>query len=157
MQGTPAGRRSWGTENSGMQSQSSVTGELPGRLRRRRRLVADAVLACAWVMCLLTAEPVSASAVSTGPHGSGSWTVYHGDKSGTGVAGPVTSVDTSHRAWTSPALDGQIYGEPLVFGRRIYVATENDTVYALSAATGSVQWSAHLGSPVPATSLPCGD
>ena len=40
---------------------------------------------------------------------------------------------------------------------RVYVATENDTVYALSAATGKVAWSRHLASPVPASSLPCGD
>ena len=54
-------------------------------------------------------------------------------------------------------LDGQIYGEPLVYVGRVYVATENDTVYALSAATGTVAWSAHLGQPVPAGSLPCGN
>jgi polyvinyl alcohol dehydrogenase (cytochrome) len=69
----------------------------------------------------------------------------------------VTSVDTSTQVWTSPTLDGQIYGEPLVYAGRVYVATENDTVYALSAATGAVAWSAHLGHPVPAGSLPCGD
>ena len=54
-------------------------------------------------------------------------------------------------------MDGQIYGEPLVYAGRVYVATENNTVYALSAATGAVAWSAHLGPPVPAGSLPCGD
>ncbi len=37
------------------------------------------------------------------------------------------------------------------------MATENDTVYALSAGTGAIAWSAHLGHPVPASSLPCGD
>jgi outer membrane protein assembly factor BamB len=83
--------------------------------------------------------------------------VYHGDPAGDGVAAAVSAVDTSAPAWTSPALDGQLYGEPLVSGGRVYVATENDTVYALSAATGAVAWSAHLGSPVPSGSLPCGD
>ena len=71
--------------------------------------------------------------------------------------GGVASVRTSARAWTSPALDGEIYGEPLSFAGRVYVATENDTVYALSAGTGDVIWSAHLGAPVPAADLPCGD
>ena len=37
------------------------------------------------------------------------------------------------------------------------MATENDTVYALSAATGAVVWSTHLATPVPASLLPCGD
>ena len=83
--------------------------------------------------------------------------MYHGDVAGSGVAGPTASVNTVTRAWTSPALDGEIYGEPLVSSGRVYVATENDTVYALSAATGAVDWSAHLGTPVPSASLPCGD
>jgi outer membrane protein assembly factor BamB len=98
----------------------------------------------------------SASGGGTGP-GSGSWTVYHHDPAGSGVVTSVVTVDTSHRAWTSPALDGEIYGEPLVWSGRIYVATENDTVYALSPGTGAVAWSAHLASPVPSGSLPCGD
>jgi outer membrane protein assembly factor BamB len=83
--------------------------------------------------------------------------VYHHDPAGDGAASAVSKVDTSASVWTSPALDGQIYVEPLVFAGRVYVATENDTVYALSAATGAVAWSAHLGSPVPSGSLPCGD
>jgi len=73
------------------------------------------------------------------------------------VAAAVTRVDTAAPAWTSPALDGQLYGEPLVYAGRVYVATENDTVYALAAATGRVAWSVHLGSPAQASSLPCGD
>ena len=87
----------------------------------------------------------------------GAWTVYHGDLAGGGVARSVSSVDTGTRAWTSPPLDGQLYGEPLADGGRVYVATENDTVYALSATTGAVEWSSHLGSPVPSGSLPCGN
>jgi len=69
----------------------------------------------------------------------------------------VTSVDVASPAWTSTTFDGALYGEPLVFGGRVFVATENDTVYALSAANGTVEWSVHLASPVPSQSLPCGD
>ena len=104
--------------------------------------------------------PAVAAVVSPpadGPAGPGSWTVYHGDPAGEGVAPPVTAVDTKAPVWTSPAVDGQIYGEPLVYAGHVFVATENDTVYALSAATGAVTWSTHLGVPVPAGSLPCGD
>ncbi len=86
-----------------------------------------------------------------------SWTVYHGDPQGSGVAASVSAVHLSSRAWTSPALDGQLYGQPLVSGRRVFVATEDDTVYALSAATGAVEWTSHVGTPVPAGSLPCGN
>jgi outer membrane protein assembly factor BamB len=98
-----------------------------------------------------------AATPSPGPAESSSWTVYHSDSAGTGVATAVTAVNTGTRAWTSPALDGDIYGEPLVYADRVYVATENDTVYALSSATGVIVWSDHLGTPVPSSSLPCGN
>ena len=82
--------------------------------------------------------------------------MYHGDAAGTGTAARRPG---GHRirAWTSAALDGEIYGEPLVWAGRVYVATENNTVYALSAATGKVAWSAPSGHPGPVGSLPCGD
>lgn len=105
----------------------------------------------------LAAAAAMAPAHSHGPAGTPSWTVYHDDPAGSGVAAGVGSVDTAARAWTSPTLDGQLYGEPLVFGDRVYVATERDTVYALSAATGAVAWSARLGIPVPSGLLPCGN
>jgi outer membrane protein assembly factor BamB len=111
-----------------------------------------ALAAIAWA-----AGGPAAAAVSPGPAGGTAWTVYHDGPAGTGVAPDVTSVNTTARAWTSPALDGQIFGEPLVFDGRVYVATENDTVYALNASSGARVWSAHLGTPVPATDLPCGD
>jgi polyvinyl alcohol dehydrogenase (cytochrome) len=122
--------------------------------RRARRWPAAviALAAIAWA-----AGGTAVAAASPGPAGGTSWTVYHDSPAGTGVAPGVTSVDTANRAWTSPSLDGEIYGEPLVFDGRVYVATENDTVYALSAATGGKVWSAHLATPVPSTDLPCGD
>ena len=99
---------------------------------------------------------ISSPNASSSP-GAGSWTVYHGDPAGSGTAASAHRVDTTSRAWTSAALDGEIYGEPLVSAGRVYVATENNTVYALSAATGAVAWSRHLATPVPSSSLPCGD
>jgi outer membrane protein assembly factor BamB len=115
------------------------------------------VLAATAAIWIAGAGYASAATKPAQPAASGSWTVYHHDAAGTGVVDSVAAVDTMTPAWTSPALDGEIYGEPLVSAGRVYVATENDTVYALSAATGAVAWSAHLGSPVPAGSLPCGD
>ena len=116
---------------------------------------------------LALAQGASASQSASGPAGPATsatvgaaapaWTVYHGDGAGSGVAPSVTSVDVSSPAWTSPALDGSLYGEPLVSGGLVFVATENDTVYALSAASGAIAWSSHLAAPVPASSLPCGD
>ena len=118
---------------------------------------AAVLLALAAVTWASGSGAAGAATLSSGLAGPGSWPVYHQDAAGRGVAERVTAVDTATRAWTSPALDGEIYGEPLVSSGRVYVATENDTVYALSSATGAVVWSAHLGPPVPAGSLPCGD
>ena len=98
-------------------------------------------------------RPTSAAATP----GDSSWTVYHQDPAGNGVATSAAAVNTSSPAWTSPTLDGQVYGEPLVSGGQVFVATENDTVYALSSATGAVIWTTHLGTPAPSGSLPCGD
>jgi len=132
----------------------------PAVTRRPRSLPGKpalvALAAVAWVIGGSSAG-TDAAAISSRPVHASSWTVYHQDAAGHGVAAPVAAVDTATRAWTSPALDGEIYGEPLVWSGRVYVATENDTVYALSSATGAVLWSAHLGTPVPAESLPCGD
>ena len=101
--------------------------------------------------------PVVGAATSSTTPGDTSWTRYHHDPAGSGVAAPVASVDTATPAWTSPGLDGQVYGEPLVSGGQVFVATENDTVYALSSSTGALVWSTHVGTPVPSGSLPCGD
>jgi len=84
------------------------------------------------------------------------WTVYHHDPRGTGDASAI-DLSPAHLAWISPALDGQLYGEPLVSGGTIVVATENDTIYALDAATGHLRWATQIGMPVPAAALPCGD
>src|SRR5215831_1415044 len=53
-------------------------------------------------------------------------------------------------------VSGQVYAQPLVVGSTVVVATENDWVYGLDAATGAVNWSTHFGtawniakSPVP--------
>jgi len=99
---------------------------------------------------------------SAGPGGAVSgaganWTSYHGDAEATGVQAAPTSLLPSRPAWTSPVLDGQLYGEPLVADGRVVAATENDTVYVMAADSGRILWSRHLASPVPSGDLPCGD
>jgi polyvinyl alcohol dehydrogenase (cytochrome) len=92
------------------------------------------------------------------PGSTASWLTYGGAFSRTSAdtADPAFTHAPS-KAWTSPALDGPLYGEPLIFRNQVLVATENDTVDALSATDGTVAWSDHLASPVPASRLPCGD
>jgi outer membrane protein assembly factor BamB len=85
------------------------------------------------------------------------WPTYHGNAEATAIMPTSPKLLPSRSAWTSPSLDGQLYGEPLVADGRIIAATENDTVYVLSARTGKVLWSRHLATAVPSGDLPCGD
>src|SRR5262245_19212786 len=101
-----------------------------GRGSWRRGLVPGAVSAAvaavtatfaafaAFAALVPAAGPASAA---SRPRPGGDWTVYHHDRSGSGRAGPVTTVHTGRRAWTSPQLDGELYGEPLVWSGRVYV------------------------------------
>jgi polyvinyl alcohol dehydrogenase (cytochrome) len=124
-------------------------------LRGIRAVVAGGVLVVAGGLGVTLAAP---GVTGAAPAGFGSnWTVYHQNGLGTGVDPAGTDLDSAHLAWSSPRLDGQIYGEPLVDGGRVYVATENDTVYALAANSGAVLWSTHIATPVPSADLPCGD
>ena len=102
-------------------------------------------------------ETVGASAAVPHVDATTSWTVYHGNPLGSGADTSGVSFSSATNAWTSPVLDGQVYGEPLEATGRVYVATENDTIYALAADTGAVLWSSHVGTPVPSGDLPCGD
>jgi outer membrane protein assembly factor BamB len=121
--------------------------------RPRFGTTVTALLALASVTWALGGQQAAAVTRAQRPASSSSWTTYDGE----GGTGSMVAVNTSTRAWTSPALDGEIYGQPLVSSGHVYVATENDTVYELSAATGAVIWSTRVGSPVPSADLPCGD
>lgn len=59
-------------------------------------------------------------------------------------------------AWTA-GVDGAVYASPLIVAGHVLVATENNTVYSLDLFTGAAVWQAHLGDPVDASSLPCGN
>jgi outer membrane protein assembly factor BamB len=45
------------------------------------------------------------------------------------------------------SVNGQVYGQPLVIGNTLVVATENDRVYGLNATTGATLWKTSLGTP----------
>ena len=54
-------------------------------------------------------------------------------------------------------MDGDVYASPLIVSGHVLVATENNSVYSVDLFTGAVVWSRHLGDPVDASTLPCGD
>jgi outer membrane protein assembly factor BamB len=110
------------------------------------------------------------SAGQAGPNGSSAaslsaavttsdWTTFGHDSLRSGADPSGNSFSPATPAWTSPTFDGQLYGQPLVATGRVFVATENDTVYALAANTGAVLWSNHLGTPLNPSTVPglCGD
>jgi outer membrane protein assembly factor BamB len=84
------------------------------------------------------------------------WPTYHRDPArlGQGAAGSFTAVDV---AWTSGALDGDVYAEPIVVRGLVIVATERNSVYGLDERTGATQWHTTFGAPVDGNSLPCGN
>jgi PQQ-like domain len=96
---------------------------------------------------------------STAPRGgtaaTGSWTTYGGSPSRASVApGARTSPGLQRRF--SRSVDGEVYAQPLISGGRIYVATENNSVYAFTTG-GKLVWRRNLGTAVPGGDLPCGN
>ena len=97
------------------------------------------------------------SAYATLPPLSGpDWTTYHRDNARTGDSTDTPDPTSLIRAWSQP-LDGAVYAEPLIIGGRAVVATENDSLYALDARTGKVDWHVNVGTPVTSDDLPCGN
>ena len=67
-------------------------------------------------------------------------------------------LDTDFR----PKIPDHVYAQPLYWrqnnGRALlFVATEDDNVYALNAETGTIVWKRSLGKPAPLSAMSCGD
>ena len=104
----------------------------------------------------LTATAQS-SVTPTAPSGNSTdWTTYHRDNQRTGYIANTPDPQSLSKSWAKQ-LDGAVYAEPLVVGNRVIVATEGDSLYALDPATGNVQWHTNVGTPVPQSTLPCGN
>ena len=78
---------------------------------------------------------------------------------------PATVAGSSFKQLANVPLDGQVDAEPLYVARQkiaggvhdtVYVATENDTIYAIDASTGKVLIRQSLGEPVPESAIPGG-
>src|SRR5437763_256959 len=95
------------------------------------------------------------AAGTTSPTAAGGPT-YHHDNARTGVADDQAPLGQPRKAWDSPALDGDVYAQPLVAGGKVIVATEGNSVYALDPATGRQSWRAAPGPPASGSRLPCG-
>lgn len=92
-------------------------------------------------------------------------TTYHGDAERTGwnssedILKPSNVTATTFGLIASVALDDQVDAQPLVVANQIikgkgmhtvvYVATDNNTVYAIDSSTGGILKTVNLGAPVP--------
>jgi outer membrane protein assembly factor BamB len=85
------------------------------------------------------------------------WPVYHLNAQRTGDDATFPAFGGALTAGWSAPLDGAVYAEPLVVNGKVIAATEGDSVYALNPDTGAVLWRQNLGTPVPLSTLPCGD
>jgi hypothetical protein len=134
-------------------------------LGRAALIFVPAMLALAAAGCSSSAQPPSQA---TGPQvpvptsgqsaqtaASADWLTYDRTAQRDGVSVSTPAPGVIRRAWTAH-VDGVVYAQPLIIGSEVIIATENDTVYALNAATGAVRWSRHLATPVP-SGLPCGN
>jgi outer membrane protein assembly factor BamB len=99
--------------------------------------------------------PADGTADSAAASAGASWPTYGGSPSRAGVAQGAPAAPKLTRRFTR-SLDGEVYAQPLIADGRIYVATESNTVYAFGTG-GKLIWKRHLGKPVPAGDLPCGN
>jgi outer membrane protein assembly factor BamB len=99
----------------------------------------------------------SVAAGSAARYPAAAWPQFDQNATRTGLGPGLRAAGALTTAWTAQ-LDGAVYGQPLVVGGDVIAATENDTVYALSRATGRTVWRTHVGTPVPQSALHgCGD
>jgi outer membrane protein assembly factor BamB len=132
--------------------------------RRRRALAAVVVIAAALLAsvlagCSSTSPAGAPSSTAAGPAPTlpgGDWPTYQHDGARSGVDPAAPAFATPARRW-STSIDGDVYAQPLTVGDRVVVATEHDTVVAVQAGTGRVQWTTTLGQPIPGGDLPCGN
>lgn len=117
---------------------------------RMASLIGGALLGLLSV-CLLTATFTAPALAQP------EWTTYHRDAARSGDDPDATQPLHPSLSWQSVDLGAPIWGQPLVLGGRVYVATVGDELYALNAADGHVEWQQSAGTPVPSEELPCGD
>jgi hypothetical protein len=112
----------------------------------------------------LLSAVVAAGAFATATTAYADVTTYHGDALRTGWFSNETALNTSNVNASSfgllktVVLDGRVDAEPLFLANVtigsgthdvVYVATENNSVYALDAGTGAILWQRNFGMPVP--------
>ena len=83
-----------------------------------------------------SARTIPASSPTAGDTGhaaypAAAWGQFGNSAAKTGAASSAAAAGHLSVAWRA-ALDGAVYGQPLVIGNRVVAATENDSLYALN-------------------------
>ena len=99
---------------------------------------------------------VASGPVSPSPGLAFDWPEYHQNAARTGVGPGSLPLSSPREVWRN-TVDGDVYASPLIVSGHVLVATENNTVYSLDLFSGAVVWKQHLGDPVDASTLPCGN
>jgi outer membrane protein assembly factor BamB len=102
--------------------------------------------------------PCTAAAAGTGAGAVPQWLQFGGSGGRQDVdLAPAPSAGHLSVRWKSRQLDGAVYAQPLVSGKCLLVATEDNSVYAFNYASGALLWHTHIAAPVPGGDLPCGN
>jgi len=121
-----------------------------------RRLSLVVVAATLLTGCLASRpEPTAVVPLTPGAASFTEWPGYHYDAAHSGYNPTIPPAGALSRAWAAK-LDAPVQASPLVARGVVIAATENNTVYGLSPATGRVLWSRHLA-PAVTSGLPCGN
>ncbi|HEY8863380.1 MAG TPA: PQQ-binding-like beta-propeller repeat protein [Candidatus Dormibacteraeota bacterium] len=112
--------------------------------------------ACGSGVSSVPSPPPRASAGGSPSALAADWTEYHQNSGRAGVGPSAPALSSPGVAWKAP-LDGDVYASPLIVAGHVLAATENNTAYSLDLFSGAVVWKQHLGDPVDAGSLPCGN
>lgn len=83
--------------------------------------------------------------------------MYHGNEARTGAAFTGQKIAGVSPLWRQSGINGAVYAQPVADGSLIFIATEQNIVYALDRSTGKIVWHTFLGDPEPRPLLPCGD
>jgi outer membrane protein assembly factor BamB len=128
-------------------------------MRRARSIVLPLSLLLAAACSSASSTPEKGHLVQGASRGAATsftpWWTYHRTPDRAGHATAPVGGPLRH-AW-SKKLGAAVYGEPLVVGTTLIVATERNQVFGLNASTGHVRWKTGLGRPQPMRGLPCGD
>jgi hypothetical protein len=120
------------------------------------------LVAAAAFMGPVVVDGATANVLVAAPSGSSAgtpadWPVYHLDAGRSGNATSFPTFAGSLAPGWSTTLDGAVYAEPLVVHGTVIAATEGDSVYAIDSGSGAILWRKNLGTPVPLSTLPCGN